>query len=764
MQRTLAIVPFLSAIALAQTPPDQAPSSLAPALVPIHSGEADPIGGAYGTWAAGPGYKVSFHDGMTFIPLLGDRVTTNRTLSWRTESVRVGATQMMTDHDANARRASDYRFEYDYGRFVEAYDVRTDGLEQTFVFSERPAVAGDLIITGTLSGNLTTTERAASHSALKFTGPDRIADVTYGRAVAIDARGDTALMTTAVHGGRIELRLDAAFLESAAYPLVVDPLLSVRNLGLHTGLSDVDVYRDDDHALSNVWLVYSQQASASDTDLLIRRYPDDLSGPGVTVFSDLNASWDTKHGQIAGVHRKVVTVFERDFRTGSYRVRWHTHLKNDVSVQTNVSSVPYVSSTNEWRPDIGGTESSSSNTIALLVYQREPGSSFSNTNSSDVFGLRIDTATSNGTPIGSEFDIGGFSNIGDEERPAVNQVEGGNGTFSWLVTFQYHTNLPGADWSILGQRVRSNSGPYGSTHYIGNLGPDFHAVAPRIAGTDGRYLLTFGAHRTTAQKPAGILSERILARRIDWSLSANSPSYPHPTALLEIDGGNYLVPGDCAFDLDTRSHWVVLHARDLFNQQRLCATKVGYNGRVVEHTEPYVVPGFQPLPGGVSYDQDNERFVLAFPVETGLSTNTLWGTHVTYENVVPPGFAGAGCHPRADLQWVGDQKIGSEHNRIEVVQAPPLIGSFLIASLGPDSVPLAGYGMPGCTLVVDAATPRFLFSLFRFTNTAGIGRLPLPLPPGLTPLDLHFQWFLLETGVNPAGARATNGLRVPIGL
>jgi hypothetical protein len=39
---------------------------------PIRGG-ADDNGHRYGTWASGPRYKVSFHDGMAFDPVLGSR-------------------------------------------------------------------------------------------------------------------------------------------------------------------------------------------------------------------------------------------------------------------------------------------------------------------------------------------------------------------------------------------------------------------------------------------------------------------------------------------------------------------------------------------------------------------------------------------------------------------------------------------------------------------------------------------------------------------
>ncbi len=62
--------------------------SFAVQRVPIHTAPDDPIGGAYGTLAAGATYKVSFEGDMTFVPVLGADYPHNQPLSWRTTSFR----------------------------------------------------------------------------------------------------------------------------------------------------------------------------------------------------------------------------------------------------------------------------------------------------------------------------------------------------------------------------------------------------------------------------------------------------------------------------------------------------------------------------------------------------------------------------------------------------------------------------------------------------------------------------------------------------
>ena len=57
--------------------------SLRELVVPVH---ATPDGEV---WGVGPGYKVSFHDGVAFYPYLG-AAREHLPLRWRTERVRVG--------------------------------------------------------------------------------------------------------------------------------------------------------------------------------------------------------------------------------------------------------------------------------------------------------------------------------------------------------------------------------------------------------------------------------------------------------------------------------------------------------------------------------------------------------------------------------------------------------------------------------------------------------------------------------------------------
>src|SRR5690606_23139412 len=190
---------------------------------PVHTAEADE-GVPYGLWAAGARYKASFHDGMTFVPYLGSEYPTTVEFRWRTTAVEVGGAVLEAASEPR-RTHTDYRVEYDLGSVVEAYDVRADGLEQTFVL-ERPLGTGDLVVRGVVTSPLTAPDVPPAHQALEFRDAEGRAIVRYGAATAVDARGRRQPMRTCCSNGEVTLHLDGAWLRDAAYPVVVDPIIA----------------------------------------------------------------------------------------------------------------------------------------------------------------------------------------------------------------------------------------------------------------------------------------------------------------------------------------------------------------------------------------------------------------------------------------------------------------------------------------------------------------------------------------------------------
>ncbi|MCA8974857.1 MAG: hypothetical protein KDC98_09045, partial [Planctomycetes bacterium] len=176
---------FCQPQSVAQGDQTRAANGLVLPRVPVHSAASD-LGTAYGTWAAGDCYKVSFHDGMTFVPYLGADYPHNQPWSWQTTSVTVGGVELLDRGAAPSTRHTDFRYEYRFGAVTEAYDVLGAGLEQSFVVHARPA-AGDLVVRGMVRTGCSTRDRGPVHAALRFRDERGDAVIDYGAAFAIDA-------------------------------------------------------------------------------------------------------------------------------------------------------------------------------------------------------------------------------------------------------------------------------------------------------------------------------------------------------------------------------------------------------------------------------------------------------------------------------------------------------------------------------------------------------------------------------------------------
>src|SRR5690606_24849719 len=241
-------------------------------------------------------------------------------------------------------KVADYRFEYDHGQVVEAYDVRLEGLEQSFVVPVHPGNTGDLVVTGTVKTQLVAEPVAGRHEPVKFLDESGDWILSYGAATAIDAAGRQVAMTTTFQDGAFRLELSGEWLASAVFPVVVDPLMAT-NVTLNGGQANsqvpqfLDVLRDDAGVSENVWICYTRSVSAADQHMWVRRTNDTLPGSlFVTAFTDISASWGNLSCALAYANERVVCAFTRDFG-GTRNIRWHAHHINDLGSGVSIGGL-----------------------------------------------------------------------------------------------------------------------------------------------------------------------------------------------------------------------------------------------------------------------------------------------------------------------------------------------------------------------------------------------------------------------------------------
>jgi len=737
---------------------------------PIHTASSD-SGVAYGTWAAADTYKASFHDGMTFIPYLGTAAPTTQSLGWTTASVRLGNNELLTGNAARHANTK-WRYEYQFGAVTEAYDVRAEGLEQTFVLYQRPT-GGDLVIRGTVSSTLHSPVREAGHQPLVFSDDQGRAVIEYGSAIAFDSNGARVLVTTEFANNTITLTVPGNWVEQAALPITVDPLLT--RVMVTTGTSivtDIDTGRDDQSSSDNVAITYVRAASNTDRDLWVLLRNDDYSAaPNTLIFSDVTTSWDTDQTSCAfvGGASRWAFVFRRYFPNAiprSSRLRCHVHQSGDDTFLTNYGLLPGASGINQWRPDVGGVQAFASGDQAMVVFQTEDNTGgnnhFAPTANSNVQGCLLDVTSNNGT-FGTPFTIKPNASY-DHERPSINQVAKGGGSFSWVCVFQsYHNAFGNQVWDLMGVRI-GNDGTVAAGTWQSDLAsgsPDVHQLGPKVEGAHGRYAVLFATidHAAVPFKTTLITGNEMKAERFDWTHGAANPSGDQSPVLLRGNGMRIFEATGIGFDTDDKSHWACGYRSVPPGSGTAYSTVIGYQGEISQLGYLNVLhfggDGHATGPACV-YNNDDDEFQFAYAVE-GPVFDPVFGHTLTYTTAPPVTTSGISCS-NASLSWLGTQQIGAEFSSVRVSGAPPAAIHIMLAATATTDVPVIHpVVFPGCRLFVMAAGPGYLG-----TFPTGVGSdfvWQLPLPEALGSQTLHFQDWYLDAN---ALLYSTERLSVPI--
>ncbi len=727
---------------------------------PIHTGPQNRhgFGGDYGLWASGDTYKASFHGGaLAYYPVLGTAYPHNLPVSWRTLSVRAGATELLGTTQQEER--SDWRFERRSGEVVERYDVLAEGIEQSFVVEALPAgFEGDLVVLGGVDTELRwprAEQPADAQRSIAFTDAAGNEIVGYGEAIAFDARGERTPVRTGWHDGAIELVVPAAFVARAELPITIDPMLTTRILSSSGGeVGSVDVARDDE--TDKLMVVYSRASSASDYDCWARRTDDDYSN-GLNLFVDVQSRHTNQHQSVAfvGGTNEWVLAYEMTYSdTGG--VILYSIQRTETTVNNGDGDLVIPPSDRfDTMPSLGGTPGNDSGDRVCLTWRQDWSTSGpANTPNSAIYAAIYDCRTNSFVRSDLRvYDVAGA----DAEAPCINRMNAGGPDAPWVVVFQTHSGAGGEPWRIRGRMLHPNGGFSSLTELGETNGTLNHNLRPKIAGADGRYAVVW-TERPNVSIYQGGLGKRVLVQRVSWpaiqmSGSAGPVVEIAATSLMLFDLG----PGrSIGYDRLTKSHWTVAYQQLLSG---LTVDRLGFDMGVTERVLMAPVDNTLGRPGmpAVCFDDDHRRFPVAWMTDGNI--RRVHGNLLTYSDQAVAQPFGTSCvgRLRATNENNSPPYAGSEFFELQLRSGLPFALSYMLAGNRLAQSPMTLPGSSACRLLLDPSATVIIAGA-GFANLTGSWDLPISIPSAVGPSQLFWQVVQLGNG----GLTATDGLDTAI--
>ena len=712
--------------------------------VPIHTQADDPALGAYGWWAAHRDYKVSFHDGFVFYPYLGPDYSEHLPLRWTTLRVTAGG-EPIADLREVRHTHDDWRWEYRFDGVTEAYDVRDDGVEQTFIVARRPARAGDLVVEGRLQTPLLAKgpEGAPRHGELLFTDARGTPIIRYGAALAIDANGDRTPVTTTLDGDVVRLTVPGAWLAVAAFPVTVDPLTSrVAILSTNPGINSPSIHREDESSDNNVVMAFARQFTSGDQDVHTYMGRDDLSFMQL-VYADATTQWSTLLPDVTfvgGADRWVVGFWRHT--AAEDRVRAYIHDKGNRFFNSGAVAANHNPGTEHASfPAVGGRSHPTTGTTALMVYRSDP--IYGNSATSVIWGVGLDAQARQFQSQRVRVSRTGL----DAESPDVS-CQIGWGDDGWVVAYQARADAVD-DHDIYVTRISTGIGWMGDAQ----VGPDDlgDKARPVVQGWDGRYLVAM-LQDVTPETNGQYFGRNVRVERFDWGNGTGVPSKLGP-ALVESRPNQELTRLGLGFDGVSYSHWCLVAEQA---GPRCLVRRLGYSGAVTEKAD---------LDGGaagryhpaVAWNVVRREFPILYcssengtPIVTQSLQYTPNAWNLVYGSGCGPGTIGTDTQPYA----------GSEFYRVSLAGAPPNQAAVLMLGPAAGSLDLSALGAPNCFLnltSIAVAVPFDTGSSGSFTFTTRLRDRPL-----LTG-DVYWQFaYAWPARPHPLAVGFTRGMRTHV--
>ncbi|MHC4990538.1 MAG: hypothetical protein ACYTGC_06115 [Planctomycetota bacterium] len=313
-------------------------------------------------WAGSEAYKTRFDaTGVMYIPFLGPNAPRNYPLRFTVDAASVGDQPVPFTRNVSPVRAGD-AIVFDRGVFIERYEIGPSSMEQLFVIAQLPG-RGDLTLRINIDTELLATE---SLDRLEFTN-ERGA-VRYSKAKVYDANRALAAAPTVLADGAIEISVPGDFLDRAALPITIDPVIdtwTVEGYEEYSGRPSV-AFVESENRFHVVW-----ERNYSDVDGDI--YSELYDGNGVAiggsrqVIDNSTANWRLPRTAANNIEHQFLVVAEVG-PVGSRVIkgRMRAAFSNVTGAQFQIS-LPWL--TDVAHPDVGGDPNTVGPTSYCVVYE-----------------------------------------------------------------------------------------------------------------------------------------------------------------------------------------------------------------------------------------------------------------------------------------------------------------------------------------------------------------------------------------------------------
>jgi hypothetical protein len=660
--------------------------------------------------------------GLHYTPALGTAAATTQHLALSFVDVRRGETTAFEPAERPAAAiAGERRAVIAHGNVTERFDVTPAGIELSLAFAQPLPGRGDLVARYRLDTTLAAQPQRDDGLWFLLAG---VGGVSIGGVTGVDAAGERVRGSLQIVGDCVELRLPGAFVDSALFPLVLDPLVGTQFLASVTPGS------------------YSQPDAAYDVtvDCYLVVYRKALSNVAMEIRGNFVSSAGTPFGSLLAIASapwlaspKVADLNLRDTFVVGYLQASSLFAFSELRARTVAAGVNQLSGvlvvdSPVTVVDVAG-DNTTSGDAALFVYAKDAGGGNST--------VELARATVGGlaaTPV-----FTGRNNVQVPNTPvtdvAISKSNPSTDPYelAWVAGTNLFTRTALRDGSVPGTSFGVDSNVMGfepGTVDVDGNGSDFQVAYQYDAAATGDseiWLASLGTDLQGAQNFYGYTAVDTTAGTKQMQPSIVWCGYKYLVLY-----SSQLLQGTYNFDLKGSE-------RDL--DGTACGpsfTLLGVNSSITRSIE------FQPAvaskrSGGSASDEALLTFTEADDAPPFASDVVA----SRYRALGPGGaitLHGVNCGNSGVIGANGPAAIGNTDFRITLAGAPPAALSFLL------------WSFPGGESVCGPCSLSNTLSAVFVMPSGGAASQAFPIPcsfAGYSGLMLQTQWAVLGSGSNP---------------